>query len=128
MTISIACFALLYAAFAVKHFLADFVFQLDWMVSGKDQTRGWAVALAAHAGCHAVLTLLLVLIVTPGLWWLAPVDFVMHGGIDRAKGWALQRLNLNQNDAGWWRVFGADQLLHHVIHLGFIVLIVEKGF
>lgn len=63
-------------------------------------------------------------VVAPGLWWLGAVDFVIYGGIDRAKGWALQRLNLQQNDAGWWRVFGADQFLHHLIHLGFILLIV----
>jgi hypothetical protein len=108
MAISITWFALLYAAFAMKHFLADFVFQLDWMVSGKEQARGWAGALAAHAGCHAALTRLIALVVFPGLWWLGPVDLVILGGIDRAKGWALQRLKLRQNDPGWWRVFGAD--------------------
>jgi len=124
MTSSIAWFASLYAAFALKHYLADFVLQLDWMVLGKEQARGWAAALAAHAGCHAVLTLLLVLVIAPGLWWLGPVDFFIHGGIDRGKAWALRRLDLKQNEAGWWRMFGADQLLHHLIHLGFIVLIV----
>lgn len=123
MTISIAWFSALYVTFALKHFLADFVLQHEWIVSGKEQERGWATALAVHAGCHAGLTLCIVLALAPGLWWLGPVDFVVHGGIDRAKAWALRRLNLTQNDAGWWRVFGADQLLHHLIHLGFIVLI-----
>jgi|SRR5581483_6115359 len=93
MTSSIAWFASLYAAFALKHYLADFVLQLDWMVLGKEQARGWAAALAAHAGCHAVLTLLLVLVIAPGLWWLGPVDFFIHGGIDRGKAWALRRLD-----------------------------------
>jgi hypothetical protein len=125
MTTSIAWFAALYAAFALKHFLADFVLQLNWMAAGKEQARDWAVPLAAHAGCHAVLTLLLVLVIAPGLWWLGPVDFLVHGGIDRAKALALRRLNLKQNEAGWWWIFGADQLLHHLTHLAFIVLIVE---
>lgn len=93
MTTSIAWFAALYAAFALKHFLADFVLQLNWMATGKEQVRGWAVPLAAHAGCHAVLTLLLVLVIAPGLWWLGPVDFLVHGGIDRAKALTLRRLN-----------------------------------
>jgi hypothetical protein len=124
MTISIAWFAALYAAFALKHFLADFVLQLDWMAAGKEQTRGWAVPLAAHAACHAVLMLLAALVVAPRLWWLGPVDFVVHGGIDRTKAWASRRLHLKQYDTGWWWMFGADQMLHHLTHLAFIVLIV----
>jgi len=125
MTASIAWFAALYVVFALKHFLADFVLQFNWMATGKEQARGWAVPLAAHAGCHAALTLLLVLVIAPGLWWLGPVDFLVHGGIDRGKALALRRLNLKQNEAGWWWIFGADQLLHHLTHLAFIVLIVE---
>ncbi|HEY7297776.1 MAG TPA: DUF3307 domain-containing protein [Xanthobacteraceae bacterium] len=125
MTTSIAWFAALYAAFALKQFLADFVLQLTWMAAGKEQTRGWAVPLAAHAGCHAALTLLLMLLIAPGLWWLGPADFLIHGGIDRAKSLASRRLNLKQNSAAWWWLFGADQLLHHLTHLAFIVLIAE---
>jgi hypothetical protein len=124
MTTSIAWFATLYTAFALKHFLADFVLQSNWMAAGKEQAHRWAAPLAAHAGCHAVLTLLLALVIVPGLWWLGLVDFLVHGGIDRAKAWTSRRLNLKQNEAGWWWVFGADQLLHHLTHLGFIVLFV----
>jgi hypothetical protein len=124
MTTSITWFAALYAAFALKHFLADFVLQLNWMAAGKEQARGWVAPLAAHAGCHAGLTLLLVLVIAPGLWWLGPVDFLVHGVIDRAKGLSLRRLRLKQNEAGWWWIFGADQLLHQLTHLAFIVLIV----
>lgn len=77
MTISIVWFALLHAAFALKHFLADFVFLLDRMASGKEKARGWVVALAAHA----VLTLLLVLVIAPGLWWLgSPRDQLRPNG------------------------------------------------
>jgi Protein of unknown function (DUF3307) len=125
MTTSIAWFAALYAAFALKQFLADFVLQSDWMAAGKEQARGWAVPLAAHAGCHAILTLLLTLAIVPGLWWLGLVDFLVHGGIDRAKALASRRFNLKPNGTGWWWIFGADQLLHHLTHLAFIVLIVE---
>lgn len=124
MTMSIAWFAALYAAFALKQFLADFVLQSNWMAVGKEHARGWAVPLAAHAGCHAVLTLLLALVIFPAFWWFGPVDFLVHGGIDRAKAWASRRLDLKPDETGWWWLFGADQMLHHLTHLAFIVLIV----
>lgn len=64
----------------MKHFLADFVLQRDWMVSGKEQPRGWAGALAAHAGCNALLTLLLVLVIAPRLRWISLVVFSFTAG------------------------------------------------
>jgi uncharacterized protein DUF3307 len=125
MTTSIASFAALYAVFALKHYFADFVLQPNWMAAGKERARGWVVPLAAHAGCHAVLTMVVAFIMAPGLWWLGVVDFLVHGGIDRAKGSASCQLNLKQDEASWWWIFGFDQLLHHFTHLAFILLLLQ---
>lgn len=50
--ISTAWIAAASVAFLIKHFLADFLLQTDWMAAGKDRPKGWLLPLAAHAGVH----------------------------------------------------------------------------
>ena len=82
---SVLALATVLAAFTVKHVLADFVLQSNWMARGKEAASGWAAPLLAHVACHAGLTLLLVLAVRPDLWWLALADLVVHTAVDRSK-------------------------------------------
>jgi Protein of unknown function (DUF3307) len=112
----------LYAAFVIKHLLADFIFQSEWMVRGKEQERGWLLPLGAHAACHAMLTLGLALLILPAFWWLSLVDFVVHGGIDRLKAIAMRRMRLAETSRKWWRLFGIDQALHQLTHFSFIIV------
>ena len=78
-------------AFATKHFLADFIFQTNWMARGKEQPSGWGPPLLAHALCHAVLTLAITLVTAPRLWWLSLIDLGVHLAIDRSKTLLAQR-------------------------------------
>ena len=78
-------------AFLIKHFLADFLLQTDWMAAGKDRPKGWLLPLAAHAGVHGAMTAALFLIVAPPLAWLGLADMLIHGVIDRLKSISTRR-------------------------------------
>lgn len=105
-------------AFTLKHYLADFVLQTNWIAQGKDARVGWLAPLLAHVGIHAALALVIALAVAPRFWWLALVDFGLHFCVDRGKtligrwgGWGVC-------DARYWWLFGFDQLLHQVTNVG----------
>ncbi|UDF31768.1 UNVERIFIED_ORG: DUF3307 domain-containing protein (plasmid) [Roseateles sp. XES5] len=115
------------AAFLAKHFLADFLLQTDWMAAGKERPRGWLPPLAAHAGVHGALTAALFLAVSPSLAWLGLVDAVVHGILDRLKSIANRHLQVTPRQTGFWWLFGADQTLHHLTHLGLAVLLAAAG-
>lgn len=111
------------AAFLAKHFLADFLLQTDWMAAGKERPAGWFLPLAAHAGVHGALTAALFLSVYPPLAWLGLADAVVHGAIDRLKSLAARRAKVTPRQAGFWWLFGADQTLHHLTHIGLAILL-----
>lgn len=110
--------ALLTAAFTVKHYVADFLLQTNWMACGKDRRTGWALPLLAHAGWHAALALAIALAVAPRLWWLAAVDFAIHFGVDRSKTLLGRWGAWTQADCRYWWLFGLDQFLHQLTNIG----------
>ncbi|MBY0314985.1 MAG: DUF3307 domain-containing protein [Bdellovibrionales bacterium] len=112
---------ILFLVFQVKHFLADFCFQNNYMLK-KDRV-GWnfIYPLATHCGVHGLMTLAICLIFKPSMWWLSVVDFTVHFAMDRFRSSPnyLGRFN-NVHTSVFWRVFGFDQMIHHVTHI-FIV-------
>lgn len=74
--------------FAVKHFLADFVFQTRYMLGKfKPGTEAFA-PLAAHCGVHAAFTFIIAGLATKN-WEIAfnltVLDFTVHFIMDRIK-------------------------------------------
>lgn len=110
----------LMAAMAAKHYVVDFVAQTAWMARGKERARGWAAPLAVHAGLHAGGTLAVALLAAPALWWLAAIDFVVHGSIDRAKSVIGHRTRWTTTDSRFWWLMGFDQFLHQVTNVGLV--------
>lgn len=115
------------AAFLVKHFLADFLLQTDWMAAGKGRRKGWFLPLAAHVCVHGAMTAALFLVVSPPLAWLGLADAFVHGVIDRQKSLVARRAQVTPGQAGFWWLFGADQTLHHLTHLGLAILLAAAG-
>lgn len=89
---------------------------------GKPGKAGWQ-ALATHSAIHAGGTLVITLIFAPGLWWLALVDFTLHGSIDRLKGILTNEKGWCPKDKMFWWSFGIDQEAHNFTHFGYLLII-----
>ena len=115
------------ALFLIKHLVADFLFQTGWMAKGKEQLENWLAPLLAHIAVHAVGTLVITLLLAPALAWLALVDFVIHGLIDKGKTLIQQRHRFRVDQAAYWWLLGTDQTLHHLTHLIFAICIASAA-
>lgn len=130
-------FALL-VVFQLKHFLADYPFQTPYMLQ-KFKLRGWVKPLAAHAGVHALLTLMIAIWFSRFAILLALFDFIVHFAMDRVKASPnlLGRYRAlsagefptatDEQRAGnryfWWAL-GLDQMVHHLTHYWIIFFLV----
>jgi hypothetical protein len=117
---------LLYLAFRLKQLACDFFLQTSWMAltKGNPLKEGGGRALTAHAGVHAVGTLIVTLIFAKPFWWLALVDFVVHAAVDKLKSKINQKFGWTYKDTAYWWAFGIDQEAHNLTHLAYIIMIV----
>lgn len=113
---------LLLSLFGIKHFIADFPLQYQYMV----QEKGIYGATGGlhHAGVHACLTFLVLVpfATNASLLLLLPVlDGIIHYHID----WTKQQLNrgLSIKDDRWWTLMGLDQCLHYLTYVGIIYVV-----
>jgi hypothetical protein len=71
--------------FQIKHFLADYPFQTEYML-GKFKDAGWMEPLAFHAGVHAAMTMYLATVFgSHHIFFLGTIDFGIHFIMDRIK-------------------------------------------
>jgi len=118
MTPEIQQLFLIFVLFQFKQFFCDFAWQTSKMVMMKASPRwDFAPALAAHAGIHAAITLLIILVLKPHLWWIALIDFTIHFLVDRVKSGPKYLGKFNDiTRHSYWKVFGLDQMAHHFTH------------
>jgi Protein of unknown function (DUF3307) len=113
------------AIFQLKHFVCDYLLQTSFQYINKG-TYGHPGGIL-HAGIHAVGSLPAILIFTPSLGVIAAIvigEGIVHYHIDWLKQNIDQRMNWTPEDASYWHIFGADQLLHqltYVVILGVLV-------
>jgi len=126
MSAEIKLMFLLILTFQLKQFFCDFAWQTSKMVM-KKASPDWDFipALSAHAGIHASMTLVIALVYRPTLWWLVFFDFFVHFTMDRIKSGPkyLGRFN-DITTHSYWKVFGLDQMVHHLTHYTMIYLII----
>ena len=117
---------ILLIVYQVKHFVADFPLQREYMLGKVRPGLDFVLPLTMHCGVHAAGTLIIVMVCNPSLWWLAPLDFIIHFLADRLKSGPryLGRFN-DLSKAGFWNVLGLDQMVHHLTHIYFIWVIVH---
>ena len=127
MVVPLGTVIALMAVMALKHFCADFLFQTSGIAKGKAAPHGWVAPLALHAGGHALLTLLIALPLFPRLWWVAPVEFVIHFAIDRAKAVIGCRTALNPTMTRYWWLVGFDQFLHQITNVVIVLAFLAWG-
>jgi hypothetical protein len=103
--------------YQLKHFLADFPLQGQYMLGKFKGGTEWVLPLGAHALVHLLFTAAIVLACgRPELLWLASLDFGVHFCVDRLK--ASPRLGgrWKPTQPYFWWALGADQMAHHLTH------------
>ncbi len=122
---------LLFVLFQLKHFVADYPLQTQYML-GKFKDDGWEKPLLAHVGVHAVFTFLITCYF--GVWHavlFALFDAITHFVMDRFKAdkrylgrfTALSKDTYmsatdEQKRSNWWfwQAHGGDQLFHTLMN------------
>lgn len=127
MTNLLAKIFLLLGVYETKHFMADWYLQFPWMSEGK-RRAGWDFLgpLLAHAGMHTLGAFVILLLVAPGLWYLALLDGASHFVIDRIKAGPSYLGHLELYGRTWWIVMGLDQAAHHFVHFYIVYRIVSQ--
>ena len=110
--------------FQTKHFFCDFILQNAYQYRNKG-TYGHPGGFI-HAGLHSIGSLPAVLLLTravPLIAGLFVVEFVLHYHIDWTKEGIRKLRQLDQTDAMYWVVFGADQFLHQLTYVAFLAVL-----
>lgn len=147
--VSLPLFIKLWIVFEIKHFLADFILQGQYML-GKFK-KGWdfALPLLAHCGVHFVFTIMIIYAVAPGMEWLAYIEFLVHFLMDRIKAspamlgqfhclskremaeiqrtegtpvYEAYRHFLRSNKFFWWSL-GLDQMVHNLTYCWIVYML-----
>lgn len=110
---------ILLALFGIKHFIADFLLQFDYMV--REKGIYGAEGGIHHSALHAVFTFLILVFFMQNahdIIVLSLADGIIHYHID----WVKQQLNKGLSTANrmFWVWLGADQALHYLTYIGII--------
>jgi Protein of unknown function (DUF3307) len=120
----LALWALL--AFQAKHLLCDFVLQTKFQAANKGYYGH--VGGILHAGCHALFTVPVLLILTrsvPVIAVIAACEFAVHYHVDWIKARTERTRNWNSTDTIYWVAFGGDQFLHQVTYIVIVALLLR---
>ena len=116
----------LLAAFQVKHFLGDYVFQTAYILNHR---RIWGhPGGLLHVLVHAVLTLPILLVAGVHGWLLPMIvlgEAVFHYHVDWTKDLWIYRAGWTVSDKQFWWLTGIDQALHQLSYLVIVGLIVS---
>lgn len=105
----------------VKHLFADFFMQTARMLTNRETYLH--MGRGQHAGIHAGLSLLALLLLGAPLLFsvgLCVLEWLVHYHIDWAKARYSGGRNQTPSDAGYWRAFGTDQLMHQLTYIAMI--------
>lgn len=112
---------------AVKHCLADFIFQTPYQYQNKG-IYGHPGGLI-HAGVHVLLTAPLFLILpAPSAFAAVAImagEYAIHYHIDWLKEQAVRRYALVADTPGFWYALGVDQLAHYLTYIAIVWLLVR---
>jgi len=116
----------LLAGLEIKHYVADYVVQPGWMLAGKGDI--FHPGGYAHAGLHAGLTLLVLLVMgTPAALAaaLGAAEFVLHYGLDYAKAHYAAGLDMGRRPRRYWVLHGLDQLAHQLTYAAILYVVLR---
>ena len=120
----------LFILFFIKHFLADYPFQTEYMLRKSSPIYGWKIPLATHCLVHAGLTYAVLLsVVSLGMFhitWgailgLVLLEFILHFIIDA---WKARLCTSKPTETAFWVALGTDQLFHYLTYALIVALII----
>lgn len=109
----------------IKHLFADFFLQTPLMLANRGQYLH--TGRAAHCIVHVAGSGIAMLLIGVPLGLLAAVvvaEWLVHYHIDFGKGVWSNLSGHGPSDAGYWRAFGIDQLLHHITYVMMVWVVV----
>jgi hypothetical protein len=109
----------------IKHYIFDYVVQTPYQFMNKG-TYGHPGGFV-HAGLHALGTMAAFLIITPPLALGVAIvlgEFLIHYHVDWTKEQLLKYWRLTTKDGAYWRIYGADQLAHHLTYIAIAAILV----
>ena len=113
----------------LKHYVADYFLQPGWILAGKGDVR--QLGGYAHAGIHAALSLLVLLVCGTPIGIAAALfagEFVVHYGLDYAKIHYSVGVHVDKEPRRFWALHGIDQLTHQLTYAAMIyVVLIAKG-
>lgn len=113
----------------IKHYVADYFLQPGWMLGGKGNFR--QIGGYAHAGVHAALTALVLLVAgTPlvPLLLIVVAEFVVHYLLDYSKIHYSKGVHVDSAPRHFWALHGIDQLTHQLTYAAIIYAVLAvKG-
>jgi hypothetical protein len=110
----------------LKHYIADYFLQTAWMLAGKGNV--FHPGGYAHAGLHALLTLLVLLVFgtsPPLALALFAAEFVLHYALDFAKVGYSQGVEPQRQPQRFWALHGIDQLAHQLTYVGILYVVLR---
>lgn len=120
-------FLLLFVGLQLKHLIADYFLQPGWMLAGKGNFTmpgGYA-----HAGVHAVLTAVVLLVAAmplQGLALLVAAEFIVHYLLDYSKITYSRGVHVDTDPRRFWALHGIDQFGHQLTY-AVIILVALAG-
>ena len=110
----------------LKHFVADYLMQPVWMLSGKGNI--FHPGGYAHAAIHAALSLVVLLLAGTPLGLAVALfagEFVIHYALDYSKIHYSEGVHMDNRPARFWALHGIDQLAHRLTYVAMIYLAVK---
>lgn len=114
---------ILLIVFQIKHLIADFPLQNEYMLGKFKRGKDFILPLVAHAGVHFVFTFFIVFFFKFDIMLaltLALFDFCTHFIIDRIKASPDLLGRWNPSQKMFWNMIGVDQMCHHLVHYSII--------
>ena len=121
---------ILLVLFQLKHFLADYPLQFQWMLKkGSNLRSEWIPALLAHSYFHGAGTysifFIAYLLHLPGMEKITALmamgaalfDFCVHFIVDRIKASKQLGGRWSPDKPYFWWALGADQMAHHLTYI-----------
>lgn len=111
--------------FQLKHYLADFPLQTEYMLQ-KFNRDGWVIPLLTHSLIHGSFTLIIAAAFASPLVAisLAVFDVGIHFTMDRIKASPNIFGKYQPDEKSYWLVLGLDQMVHHLTHYTIIFVII----